>query len=47
MAHTVSTFTKALEERSDPISERMHSEYQRIRGQLVQTLRGDRQGTAL
>ena len=47
MAQTVSAFTKALEEQSDPISDRTHSEYQRIRDKLVQTLRGDRQGTAL
>ncbi|MBP1686753.1 MAG: hypothetical protein H6Q33_2896 [Deltaproteobacteria bacterium] len=45
MAQTVSTFTRALEEQSDPISERAHSEYQRIREKLVQTLRGERPGT--
>lgn len=47
MAQTVSTFTRALEEQSDPISERAHTEYQRIREKLVQTLRGERQATAV
>ncbi|MFI5396640.1 MAG: hypothetical protein ACHQ9S_13990 [Candidatus Binatia bacterium] len=42
VAHTVSTFTKALDEQSDPISERLRSEYQRIREKLVHTLRGER-----
>ena len=42
MAHAVSAFTKALEEQSDPIPQRTHSEYQRIREKLVRTLRGDR-----
>ncbi len=42
MAHAVSTFTKDLEEQSDPISERVRSEYQRIREKLTQALRGER-----
>lgn len=46
MARTVSTFTRALEDQSDPISDRTHSQYQRIREKLVQTLRGERPGPA-
>jgi hypothetical protein len=42
MARTVTTFTKELEEQSDPVSERLRSEYQRIRGMLTQALRGER-----
>ena len=42
MAHSVSTFTKELEGQSDPISDRMRSEYQRIRERLAQALRGER-----
>jgi hypothetical protein len=39
MAHVVVTFTRSLEEQSDPISERVRSEYQRIREKLSQALR--------
>lgn len=46
MAQAVSTFTRALEEQPDPISERVHCEYQRIREKLVQSLRGERRGAA-
>jgi hypothetical protein len=42
MAHTVATFTRELEEQSDPVSERLRSEYQRIRETLTQALRGER-----
>ena len=42
MARTVTTFTKELEEQSDPVSERLRSEYQRIREMLTQALRGER-----
>lgn len=42
MAQTVTTFTKELEEQSDPVSERLRSEYQRIREILTQALRGER-----
>jgi len=41
VARMVSTFTKALEELSDPISERLRSEYQRIREKLVHMLRSE------
>ena len=40
MAHAVATFTKSLEEQSDPISDRVRSEYQRIRDKLSQALKG-------
>jgi len=40
MAHAVATFTKSLEEQSDPISERVRGEYQRIRDKLSQALKG-------
>lgn len=46
MAQAVSTFTRTLEEQPDPISERVHCEYQRIREKLVQSLRGERRGAA-
>jgi hypothetical protein len=36
----VTSFTKSIEEQSDPISQRAHSEYQRIRDKLSQALRG-------
>ena len=36
----VTTFTKSLEEESDPISDRARSEYHRIRERLSQALRG-------
>jgi hypothetical protein len=42
MAQTVGTFTKELEEQSDPVSQRLRSEYQRIREMLTQALRGER-----
>ncbi len=42
MAHAVTAFTKELEEQSDPISERVRGEYQRIRERLTQALRGER-----
>jgi len=42
MARTVTTFTKELEDQSDPVSERLRSEYQRIREMLTQALRGER-----
>jgi hypothetical protein len=42
MAHTVTTFTRELEEQSGPVSERLRSEYQRIREMLTQALRGER-----
>jgi hypothetical protein len=42
IAHTVTTFTKELEEQFDPVSERLRSEYQRIRAMLTQALRGGR-----
>ncbi len=42
MAQAVSTFTKELEGQSEPISERLRSEYQRIREKLSQALRGER-----
>jgi hypothetical protein len=42
MAKTVSTFTKELEEQSEPVSERLRSEYQRVREMLTQVLRGER-----
>jgi hypothetical protein len=40
MTQTVTSFTKALEEQSDPLPERARSEYQRIRDKLSQALRG-------
>jgi hypothetical protein len=42
MARTVTTFTRELEEQSGPVSERLRSEYQRIREMLTQALRGER-----
>ncbi len=42
MARAVTTFTRELEEQSDPLSERVRSEYQRIREKLTQALRGER-----
>ena len=41
IARTVSTFTRELEEQCDPISERLRTEYQRLRGMLTQRLRGE------
>jgi hypothetical protein len=41
IARTVSTFTKQLEEQGDPISERLRTEYQRLREILTQRLRGE------
>lgn len=41
VARLVSTFTKVLEELSDPISERLRGEYQRIREKLVHMVRGE------
>ena len=38
--HTVTGFTKSLEEEGEPVSERARSEYQRIREKLSQVLRG-------
>jgi hypothetical protein len=42
IARTVSTFTKTLEDQGDPISERLRTEYQRLREMLTQRLRGER-----
>ena len=42
IAHAVTSFTKVLEDESDPISERTRGEYQRIRDKLTQALRGER-----
>jgi len=36
----VTTFTKSLEEETDPISERARTDYQRVRERLSQALRG-------
>lgn len=38
--HTVTGFAKSLEQESDQISQRMRSEYQRIREKLTHALRG-------
>jgi hypothetical protein len=39
IVHTVTSFTKSLEEQADPISDRARSEFQRIRDRLSQVLR--------
>lgn len=41
VARLVSTFTKALDEQSDPVSERLRGEYQHLREKLVRMLRGE------
>ncbi len=40
ITHTVTSFTKSLEDEGDPVSERARSEYQRVREKLNQALRG-------
>lgn len=42
IAQAVSSFTKYLEEQSDPISERTRGEYQRLREKLSQAVKGNR-----
>ena len=39
IVHTVTSFTKSLEEQAEPISDRARSEYHRIRERLSQVLR--------
>ncbi len=41
ITQTVTNFTKSLEEQVDPISERVRSEYQRIRERLSHALKGE------
>jgi len=41
ITQTVTGFTKSLEEQLDPISDRIRSEYQRIREKLSHALKGD------
>ena len=41
ITQTVTSFTKSLEEQLDPISDRVRSEYQRIREKLSHALKGN------
>jgi hypothetical protein len=40
----VTSFTRSLEDEADPVSERVRSEYQRVRERLSQALKGERTG---
>lgn len=46
ITHTVTAFTRTLEGEGDPVSERVRSEYQRVREKLAQALKGMQQEAA-